>query len=201
MREIVVPRDLHGRAAARPLAVPRLLPEAGARPRAAERRAARAPRRGSQRLRGADGQRRRPRGRSRGERSTSDRRSLLAQVDGADRDAVDRLVRDRARRSRCSAPRSSSCSGGRCCGTDSWLAEAALLIACVGVLTSGVFVVRAVAHRRPRRSLPGDRGHGRGRRLRGVRADGRAHRDVARAVPVGGLPRSASSSKARSTSR
>ena len=51
-----LPRDLHGGAAARPVAVPRLLPEAGARPAPAERRRARHPGRHAQQPPDAGGQ-------------------------------------------------------------------------------------------------------------------------------------------------
>ena len=182
--------DLHGRSVARPLALPRLLPEAGARPRAAERRAPRAPRRGSQRLQGARRQQRRPRGR-RGRRRVIELGVARARRAGRRTIAtpVDRLVRDRAaarvvrrrdpHRARTRAP--AEARRGSAMPRSS--------IAFVGVLASGRVHVRAVAHRRPRRAVPGDRGHGRGRRLRGLRADGRAHRDAARAVPLVRLPR------------
>ena len=61
-----LPRDLHRRAVARPLALPRLLPEAGARPAAAERRRARRADRFAQQPQAAGGQQHRAAMRSRG---------------------------------------------------------------------------------------------------------------------------------------
>ena len=193
MTEISLPRDLHGRAAARPLAVPRLLPEAGARPRAAERRArscttsrttatTRSPR---QRGRSETTMSRRTRVRSQptnGERPRDP--SSVAQAAPTDKIAtpsIDWLAiapplalfarRDRHRARTRAAPT-------RSCGRRSLAARRVRRRPHVGRVH-----VRAVAHRRRRRAVPGDR-------RAWSRVDGFAvfvqtvvlHRDAARAL-------------------
>ena len=148
---------MHGRAAARPLAVPRLLPEAGARPPPAERSSDSSHHvEEQQRLQGARGQQRRSGGRRR-RRATSDR-APRAGAPTPIAHAADRLVRDRAARSRCSRPRSSivlvrSLRPRTTRGVHERVAAHRDRRAS---LTSGVFIVRAVALRARRRPVPGD---------------------------------------------
>ena len=110
-----LPRDLHGRAAARPVAVPRLLPEARARPRASRASSAlvhhvedhsdyKQPA-----VSKADRSRRRRRSPSRRHEQVTPvslGRAVIGCSTDTDRDAVDRLVRDRARDRAVRAPRS-----------------------------------------------------------------------------------------------